>query len=42
MRSGAISLQNRDVLFLLDDNHPNCIDTSKEPFYTLLPGFITC
>ena len=36
----AIILQNRGHLFLLEENHPNCIGPHKRCVHTLMPGMI--
>ena len=36
----GIILQNRGHLFLLDENHPNCIGPHKRCVHTLMPGMI--
>ena len=37
----SITYNNRAGNFNLDPNHPNCIGPRKQPYHTIIPGFIT-
>jgi gamma-glutamyltranspeptidase/glutathione hydrolase len=36
----GIALHNRGNNFVLEQNHPNCIEGGKKPYHTIIPGFL--